>query len=235
MIRSLVWVGLVAAIAGCADAPRGREQGLTGIGEAGESAGGSSGETRAEAGANSVAGSRSSAEHDAGAAGESFSEPEAGAFGDATGEGGSANTDSGGAPQGGAATHEGGAHNVAGAGGRATGGAAGAATSAAGSSSGGAGAGGATNCTCSAGECCDGCHPLPSTHLCASNQVRSTHCPTTGPSHNISTQYADLYCDGVESDACTLWVDTTYVSSTCPTLNDVCHNPLNGIPYCGPQ
>jgi len=217
MSRLLLWVGLVALAAGaCADPPRGRaapgEQVLGGAGDAGS--------TSVASGESGEGGATSS---DGGAAGDSPDERAGGASSTAAGAVGQVDDVAGaggssGAPQDG----------------RAGRGGAGGATGAAGGQIGGggssAGAGGAA-CECSSGPCCDGCHAFPSTHLCASNQVRTTSCPV-GLGPDISRQYADLYCDGAATDNCTRWVDTMYVVSSCPG-NQVCRQPSGLAPYCG--
>jgi hypothetical protein len=226
MFRRLLWVGLVALVAGaCADPPRSgqfsSEPGdMGGAGDAGSAAvpSGDAGEGGADDGAAGAAGEPESGGAGSPSAGSGGRAEESGSGGAGGAQGGSAGRASGGTSGGG----------VGGAGRGGTGGTSGGSGGSAGSPA--AGAGGA--CTCSSGACCDGCRPLPSTHLCASNQVHALTCVHAGLSGDIGKQFADLYCDGIETATCTRWVDTTYTATSCPN-NQVCNAPTGVAPYCG--
>lgn len=231
MFRGLVWiapVGMLSVACGSGVDPTEANRGSAGAGAVGGAggaravwvgrAGGGADSVTEQAGATDTEPQPSG---DSGSGGDSEGGAPPSAGGSAGSIAGASSAGQGGAAQGGSvasggASYGGGGANSAGS---------------AGSPAGG-GAGGAP-CTCSVGACCDGCNLRPSTYRCGTHLVHKAKCPPEGPSHSISYQFGDLFCSGTDSGECTRWVDTTYEPKSCPG-NDVCHNPLNGTPYCGP-
>lgn len=215
MIRGLIWGGLLAGLAaGCGDTINNYEAApiVSDGGDAGAPTQGIAGE---EAGAtSSVVGA-------AGAGGAAADPSSAGAGGAPEIEQPTA-----GAPQGGSDV-------VAGSGGTAGADGAQGGQPSAGAPQGGS-AGAPPVCACTSGECCDGCHFLPATHLCEVHALRSVTCGPLGNgdfSTNILKQYGDLSCSGKDAD-CTQWKDTQSVVTGCPS-NQICSKP-NGTDQCHP-
>lgn len=248
------WVALVAVLVACGGAtqPMGADDAAGAAGDTGDAlseAGAAvkvekppttkreEGPARRAATADAGSAGESPVVADGGAGGEAVEDATAGSAGtlpELGGAGGQAGSGAGGVAGASAGASSGGTSAGAGGSTAGAGGSIQAAAGTGGTAGAGGGSAGAPACVCSVGQCCDGCQFRPSTYRCAEHQVHTAHCPADGPSHWISRQYGDLYCSGSEAGSGTRWVDTVYSVSTCNPLEDVCHNPYGGTPYCGP-
>jgi hypothetical protein len=217
-MRWLLVLGLL--VAGCSSDANGDAPGPSSSGAAGSDAMSRAGDGGSAATSSGGGGASGAAAGNTSAGSAQAGMPQGGQSGGGAGAGGAVSAGTGGAggheSQGGAA---GGSPMLAGAGGQeeevaGAGGAGGA------SADGGAGGEPASDCVCSSGACCDGCHYLPKTHFCG-EVVRTAECTGgAAPQCGAATKYVDkdywnLFCNG-DSNECTRWgAHTRFVVSTC--------------------